>query len=78
LLEKALPSALAVQLFARKRADNCINRPFCAIVAAKKGEQLHKLFSGLIFAKVESRFLRMKKEDACRHPPSIILLIING
>jgi len=53
-----------VQLFARKRANNCINRPFCAIVAAKKEEQLHKRFSGLIFAKVESRFLRMKKEDA--------------
>jgi len=32
-----------MQLFAQYKANNCINRCFCAIVALKNDEQLHTI-----------------------------------
>lgn len=74
---KEIPS-VAVVIFSQKRPKNYINRPFCVFFAEKSRENVHSYFSRTLawivsrpHAKYSKRYQMRKKEDACRHPPSI-------
>jgi len=61
-----------MQLLARKTANNCINQPFCAIVALEKPRKLHftfySMFSNCFWWKKKRKPFLTKKDASTRHP----------